>query len=188
MQKVGAIVSPPNLVTASRLPLAASVWIAPGTTWFVAMVLTLAAATDVVDGWLARMLAKKQDARRARAAEMGAWLDPMCDKIFIVSVAAAVFVAERPPLGIMFLILTRELVLVPLVIIYRATPGLRGWLRYDFHAGQIGKLATVTQFFALGAVIAAPAYIEPLAYAAAGTGALAAANYIRRAQAIINRR
>ncbi|HET6612830.1 MAG TPA: CDP-alcohol phosphatidyltransferase family protein [Kofleriaceae bacterium] len=179
------MVSPPNLVTATRLPLAASVWIAPGSTWFVAAVLTLAAASDVIDGWLARLLARRRP--DPGAARVGAWLDPMCDKIFMLSAATAIFVSLRPPLLIILLIITRELILVPLVVLYRLVPGVHARLGYDFSADATGKIATVTQFCALGAIIADPTFSRPLAIAAGATGTFAAATYLRRVQATLHR-
>ena len=57
------------------------------------------------------------------------------------------------PLWLLALIVTRELLQLPMVLVYRVIPTLRHWLRYDFRASPLGKAATVTQFLAIGALV-----------------------------------
>ena len=177
----------PNLLTLSRLPLAALVWVAPGEPRLVIPVMVAAAITDVLDGRFARAIRGYRErhgrpvGNLAEAGAIGAWLDPLCDKTFVLSVVAAVFVATSPPLWVVGLIGAREIVVVPLAVGYRAVPGLRQRMRFDFRAGPLGKLATVTQFVAVGALLLAPAWSRELAWAAGVSGALAALVYLRRA-------
>lgn len=137
--------------------------------------MALAGLTDVLDGWLARRLRRKEGREGERDA--GAWLDPFCDKIFVLSALAAVASAVRPPLWILVLIAARELAQVPLLGLLR----LRGVLRsYDFRAAFVGKLATVLQFAAVAALLLRHPSQTALAVAAGVVGLAAAVFYAVR--------
>ena len=111
----------------------------------------------------------------------GAWLDPICDKLFVGAVLAAIIVKRHPPPLIIALILTRELAQLPLGIAYRFIPALRSWLRYDFRASLLGKAATVAQFLAIAALILDHPSNATFAVIAFGLGIAALADYMRRA-------
>ncbi len=169
----------PNLLTLSRLPLAAIVWADPLNPALVLPLMAIAGLTDVADGWLERRLRRKRgqsgDVRTA-----GAWLDPLCDKAFVISVIAAILVARRPPLWIPALIASREILQLPQVALYLLWPGLRERLRYDFRAAVVGKAVTVLQFLAVGALLFDHPSLVPLAAACGVMGACAAVLYFRR--------
>jgi phosphatidylglycerophosphate synthase len=180
------LMSAPNLLSLSRIPLGAAFWLVLGATaresvWAFA-VMAAAALTDVLDGHLAR-----RQARRAGGAEsepgggMGAWLDPICDKLFVAAVLAAIIVHRHPPPLLIVLILTRELVQVPLGVAYRFIPTLHSWLRYDFRASLLGKAATVAQFLAIAALILDHPSIQIFAFIAFALGIAALVDYMRRA-------
>src|SRR4029079_9156188 len=141
------ITSLPNLLSLSRLPLGGVFWVALGTTattrnaLMALGVMALAAGTDVLDGTIARR-------RGVSTSGMGSWLDPICDKPFLGALPAGPHLARRlpraalaglhfergVPLSLLALIVTRELLQLPMVLVYRAIPTLRHWLRYDFRA------------------------------------------------------
>jgi phosphatidylglycerophosphate synthase len=177
----------PNLLTLVRLPMAAAVWLAPGRPEVIIPLLIAAALTDVVDGRVARAIRARRVARGEPAPRLagprgiGAWLDPLCDKVFVASSLAAVAWAVRPPLAVVLMIALRELFLVPLVAVYRIVPNLRGRKRFDLRAGRFGKLTTVAQFAALAALLVAEEMVWPMAMMAAGAGAAAVVVYTRRA-------
>jgi cardiolipin synthase len=172
-----SITSLPNLLSLSRLPLGGLFWVTLGPTTTHALlalgVMTLAAATDVLDGTIARR-------RGASTSGMGSWLDPICDKLFVGAVLAALHFQRGVPLSLLALIVTRELLQLPMALVYRMIPTLRHWLRYDFRASPLGKAATITQFLAIGALVMGwPA--RPLAWGAFGLGIIALTDYVRRA-------
>ena len=116
----------PNLLSLSRIPLGGAFWlvlgpIARGSIWAF-LVLGLAALTDVLDGYLARRQAQRAGGAVEPDGGTGAWLDPICDKLFVAAVLAAIIVRRHPALLIIALILTRELVQLPLGIAYRFIP------------------------------------------------------------------
>jgi len=170
----------PNALSVARLPLGGLFWFAlargPEHVELPFGVLAAAAVTDVLDGWFARR-------RGADPAGIGSWLDPICDKIFVGSVLVALYVQRRAPLGVLALIVTRELLQLPMVLVYRTSATLRRWLRYDFRASILGKGATVVQFLAVSALIidVSQAVAWRLALLAFVFGLLALADYVRRA-------
>ena len=135
----------PNLLTLLRVPLAALIWLAPRSPAWLLALMVVAAVSDLLDGWFAR---------RAGAAEdgVGAWLDPLCDKAFILSVLVAVWVTRQPPLWMALVASLREVVLLPLVIARFTVPRLRqGGI--PWRAMLLGKATTVMQFALFAAVL-----------------------------------
>jgi phosphatidylglycerophosphate synthase len=172
----------PNLMSLSRIPLGGLFWfvLARGSSSPVVplVVLAVAAATDVLDGAVAR--------RRhgVNPPGVGAWLDPICDKLFVGAVLVALYAQRRAPLSTLALIVTRELLQLPMALLYRTSVTLRRWLHYDFRASWLGKAATVAQFLAVSALVLAHPMATALAEVAFALGLLALADYIRRAVAI----
>src|SRR4051794_1401386 len=88
------LLSLPNLLSLSRLPLGGIFWVAlgpgnprppPARAVAALGVMSVAAVTDVLDGYIARR-------RGADLAGAGSWLDPVCDKLFIGAVLAALHI------------------------------------------------------------------------------------------------
>jgi len=172
-----AFLTLPNLLSLARLPLGALFWVALGPTrahapWALG-VMVAAAATDVLDGTLARR-------QGTDLAGVGSWLDPICDKLFVGAVLAALHFERGVSYGTLALIVARELIQLPMSIVYHVVPSLRRWLRYDFRASILGKAATIAQFLAIAAlVLDLPARL-PI-YLAFGLGIIALVDYCRRA-------
>lgn len=136
----------PNLLSLVRVPMAGLVWLAPANEVFVLSLMAAAALSDLLDGWVAR--------RRGHPGDgMGAWLDPLCDKIFVVSTLAALLVTFTPPAWLVALAATREVVLFPLVLARFLWPRLRR-AAIPWKALVLGKAATVLQFAVVLAVLA----------------------------------
>ena len=175
-----SITSLPNLLSLSRLPLGGVFWVALGPTPTMTNavlaigVMALAAVTDVLDGTIARR-------RGMSTAGMGSWLDPICDKLFVGAVLAALHFERGVPLWLLAVIVARELMQLPMVLVYRAFPTLRHWLRYDFRASHLGKAATIVQFLAIGSLVMGWTAAIPFAWGAFGLGLVALADYVRRA-------
>ncbi|HET6147190.1 MAG TPA: CDP-alcohol phosphatidyltransferase family protein [Polyangia bacterium] len=186
----------PNLLSLSRIPLGVAFWFALGASAALVSgafaILALAALTDVLDGYLARRLAARAVGGTGGAVEpgggVGAWLDPICDKLFVASVLAAILVRRQPPIWVLMLIVSRELVQLPIGVVYRFLPALRSWLRYDFRASVLGKGATVAQFIAIAALILGHPWIRLFAFLSFVLGIAALVDYFRRALAIGKRR
>ncbi|HEU4726905.1 MAG TPA: CDP-alcohol phosphatidyltransferase family protein [Kofleriaceae bacterium] len=158
-----------HAVTLSRIPLAVALWEAWGDpAWSVAL-LVLAGITDTADGRIARW-AKRQG---RGGPDIGGWLDPAVDKLFVAIVLSAFWV-HTGALAAIALVGARELVLVPLTAIYIARRAPHRPLRAD----RLGKLATVAQFIALCVMAVAPTSALPAAAVAGVLGLVAAGHYV----------
>jgi phosphatidylglycerophosphate synthase len=154
------------LFVANRLPLAL-------------VVLVLAGVSDVLDGWAAR--------RRASADEMaephrGDWLDPFCDKVFVAAMLTGIYVVHHPPIPLLLMIVTREVLQVLSLAVYRLSPSLRRGVQYNYRAHPVGKATTVTQFATALALMLDHPLAIPLALASALLGLVTVVVYLNRAR------
>ena len=162
-----------HALTLSRIPLAIGLWFAWGNTAWSLVLLGLAAISDAADGRVARR-AKRLG---ATGPDIGGWLDPMADKIFVAVVLAAIWVHAAAPgraFSLVVLIGARELVLLPLVAVYLA----KRVPHPAFRADVLGKAATVAQLIALCVIVVAPDHAVPGAVVAAILGVAAAVHYV----------
>jgi len=164
-----------NVLTLSRVPFGIAFWFVIHRPIWALAVMIVGGATDLVDGAVARR------SGQAGRNGLGAWLDPVCDKFFVLSMVAALLPVWRPEPWIVVAIVAREIVVVPLALAYRLLPGVRQRISYDFRAGRPGKLATVAQFAALTAILFGSGVLPWLAALAGIVGLAAAGDYIRRA-------
>jgi cardiolipin synthase (CMP-forming) len=153
-----SLFSLPNLLSLSRLPLAAAFALADGTQARVAL-LSAASLTDLLDGWLAR---------RGQVTRLGTLLDPIADKTFVF-VALSVFLFH----GVLstrdyFIILSRDVAAAIGFLVAYLTPGLDPG---TFRARWSGKIVTVLQLTALLVLVVRPpllsALMPPIAVASA---------------------
>ena len=162
-----------DVVTALRLPLAALFPFVQRPAWQLAIV-GAAAATDFVDGILAR---------RFGESRVGAVLDPIADKAFMVS--AFVTVASRG------LLEWYELLGVLLRDLLAAMGFVGSWLLrrpVALPARAGGKAVTVAQLLTLVAFIAASPLVRPLAWATAAIAVYATWDYGRAAARVAAQR
>ncbi len=174
----GRFFTPPNLLTLSRPFLGGAVWLVRGNPGAMFGLMAVAGITDVLDGFLAR-----REARRSGGPLLtspGVWLDPLCDKLWIAAVLGAIAVDIRPAWPYLVAILTREILLAPLVTAYRLVPSLRRRRRYDYQTATIGKVTTVAQFLSATALVFRSPFAPVLAAAAGVAGLLAVIHYTRR--------
>ncbi|MCX5787400.1 MAG: hypothetical protein NTX64_02660 [Elusimicrobia bacterium] len=170
-----------NLLTLSRVPMGALIWLRPFDPVYLLSLMALAAATDVLDGWVERRLLERAGRDPDSASTTGLWLDPLCDKIFALSVIAAVMVTRRPPLFLLLLIVAREVIQASVSAAWRLVPAVRARLRPRFRASVLGKAATVAQFCTIAAILTGHPWQVPLALATGGLGISAGTLYVLRA-------
>ena len=163
------LTDPAHLLSVVRLPLAALVWWKPAEPIFLIAILAVAAITDVLDGLVGRRLHPPA----MGTANIGAWLDPVCDKAFMVSAAAAIAVSFHVEPAMIALLLVRDLAMPPLTLLFRLVGGPGLFHGHDFRARWSGKLTTGAQVFTLGAVVVAPAASWPMAIVTAVLGIVA---------------
>lgn len=102
-----------------------------------ALVTFLAAAlTDLFDGLIARMTGQK--------TTLGAWLDPMADKLLLVTMFVMLTLPDvgapnRLPLWFTVLVISRDVCIVATVAVFNLAVGRR-----TFRPSMFGKVATAT--------------------------------------------
>jgi len=165
----------PDLLSLLRVPLGVAFVPLAGRPIAAITILAVAAVSDVLDGWFAR--------RQPQRISWGEWLDPVCDKFFIIAVMTGLYLSLHPSLKLLLPILTRETAILLLFLIYRLVPSLRS-IRYDYRAHALGKAATAAQFVAAGALLFARPAAPYLAALCALLGLLCAGLYAWRGHAL----
>lgn len=104
-------VSLPNLITLARiLSVPVVIWAIASHEMMLAFVLfLLAGVSDAVDGFLAKRFGMK--------TELGAYLDPLADKVLIVSIYVALGITEAVPRWIVILVVSRDVLIVGAIIL-----------------------------------------------------------------------
>lgn len=173
--------SPANLVTLLRIPLAVLPWVFLQDRTLIAVIIAAAALSDGLDGYLARI--REGSLVREPVRRIGAWLDPVCDKIFMVSTLAALWTASFLSFPLVLMIGFREILLGAAVTAAWVVPAWRPHLRHESRASWLGKITTGAQFATLLAALAGHPAAFPMGIASALIGAAAAWHYVRRATA-----
>lgn len=137
----------PNFLTFARLAaLPFLVMAILGGRHWVALVIFLAAAvTDIVDGYVAR--------RFAMGSPLGAWLDPIADKLFLVS-SFVVFAlpgtptSVRIPIWLLVLTIFRDVFILVICLVLFLALGIRA-----FPPSILGKLTTFLEISTVTAIL-----------------------------------
>lgn len=155
----------PNLLSCSRLVLAAG-FVAAGASEARVGLIGIAAATDFLDGWIAR---------RVRAtSRWGALLDPIADRVFVLTVVGTFLFSGALSTSAYFILLMRDLATAVGFLVARIIP----WLRpVEFKARMLGKVVTVLQLLTLTAVLVLPEAVPTLLGGVAVASVLAIADY-----------
>ena len=160
-----ALVRLPNLLSCSRIVLAGG-FVVFGSSSARVGIIGAAAATDFLDGWLAR--------RVHATSRWGALLDPIADRVFVLTVVGTFLFAGLLSTPAYFILLLRDLATAVGFLVARMIP----WLRpVQFKARIAGKLVTVLQLFTLAAVLELPRAVPVLLGAVGVVSALAVADY-----------
>jgi cardiolipin synthase len=137
----------PNLITLARILLVpVLVWaIISGEMQLAFLLFVAAGVSDAVDGFLAK--------RFGMASDLGAYLDPLADKALIVSIYVSLGFAGAIPLGLVILVVSRDLMIVTAVML--------SWLvgrPVAIKPLRVSKLNTAAQIFFAALVLAALAF------------------------------
>ena len=137
----------PNLITIARILLVpVMVWaIAAHEMKFAFVLFLIAGLSDAVDGFLAK--------RFNMTSELGAYLDPIADKVLIVSIYVALGITEAIPRWLVILVVSRDLLIVGGITL----PWILG-NPITVKPLLVSKLNTVAQILFAGLVLAAAAF------------------------------
>lgn len=135
------------------------------------VLLFVAGATDALDGYLAR--------RFDWTSRLGAYLDPVGDKLLLVSVYVTLGLRETVPVWLMGLVLGRDALILGLVAVAFWLTSVR-----SFPPSLLGKLSTVVQVMAGLAIVAGHAYfpretaaVDGIAIPAVATATIASGSH-----------
>jgi cardiolipin synthase len=148
------------------------------------IVFGVAGLTDAFDGLLAR--------RSGQKSNLGAWLDPMADKLlavstFVVLTVPGLGLANRLPIWLTVLIISRDVVIVATVAVVNLAVGKR-----TFRPSIYGKIATA--IYMLTAIAALffnylgyhSLIVDLFVYASLAITLISSLHYIRHAARIID--
>ena len=138
-----------------------------------ALLVFVAGWTDALDGFLAR--------RFAWTSRTGAYLDPIADKLLLISAYVALAMQGAAPVWLMWLVLGRDALILGMVAIAFAFTTVR-----SFPPSLWGKLSTIAQVFTALALIVLRAFVGSrqagfeafIIYATAAITALSGLHYI----------
>jgi cardiolipin synthase (CMP-forming) len=101
----------PNLITLGRILLVpVVVWaISSGQMWIAFVLFLAAGVSDAVDGFLAK--------RFGMTSELGSYLDPLADKVLIVSIYVALGINGVIPGWLVILVVSRDIMIVGAVML-----------------------------------------------------------------------
>lgn len=162
----------PSLISFARVPLAVAFPFVHARPWAALGVLAASGLSDVLDGWWAR--------RFGQATATGAVVDPITDKIFVLTVVVTLVLAgDLSPVAVL-LLSTREIGELPLVLWLASSRSARRKRKEHPKANAPGKLATALQFAAVGAALFHWRFTPALVGVTAAAGAVAAVVYWSR--------
>jgi cardiolipin synthase len=179
------VLTPANQMTLLRMLLIPGfvIFVIYGRLGLAMIVFLVAAVTDALDGVLARLSNQK--------SSLGAWLDPMADKLLLVSTFVVLSIpglglANRLPIWLTVCMISRDIVIILTVIIVNLAIGRR-----TFYPSIFGKIATAT--YVVTAVAAMffnyrgyhSELVDVLIYASLVITAVSSLHYIWHARRII---
>ena len=153
-----------DLLTASRIPLAIAFPMVHSTGWRLA-ILAVAGGTDMLDGVLAR---------RFGSSRLGVFLDPVADKLFMVSAFGVVLYSGALAVYEVVGVLLRDIgaAIAFAVVTIRRNPA-------SLPARAGGKAVTMCQTLTMVAFVLGSPLLRPLAWATAAVGLYAIWDYNR---------
>lgn len=154
----------PNLLSLARFPLAAAFVVVENAGARVVL-LVVAALSDLLDGWLAR---------RGGTTKVGALLDPIADKTFVLAAISTLLWSGGLTVRDYFILLSRDFAIAIGFVVAYFMPGLDP---ADFKSRWPGKVVTVLQLLALLSLLAWPALFPYLVPLVAVASAWAIADY-----------
>jgi len=171
------ILNLPNLLALSRILFAPlMLWLLTGRdssifdgihpSWLdysAALVFVIASVTDGFDGFIARAWNQQ--------STLGAILDPLADKMLMLSAFLGLMIIDRANVWAVYLILTREFFITG-IRVAAASKGL------DIKASVWGKIKTLLQMFAIGFATMKWPYAELLLWLAVGMTLYSGFEYI----------
>ncbi|MBM4187911.1 MAG: CDP-alcohol phosphatidyltransferase family protein [Gemmatimonadetes bacterium] len=156
-----------DLFTFARIPLAVLFVVIDSAPWRIA-ILWVAGISDFIDGFLAR---------RYGSSRLGAFLDPVADKVFTISAFGVVLASGSlqwwETVAVLFRDLAATLAFL-LTVVFRRPAAIEARLG--------GKLVTIGQLLALLAFLLESPLLRPIVWVTGTLAVVAVADYVRVAR------
>lgn len=136
----------PNILSLVRIPLGVTFLAVHDARWLAAIV-AAGAATDLLDGYLARVT--------GRTSELGALLDPFCDRIFVFLALVSLLPSDRLDWAGFLILILRDVFTGGVFLVAR----LAGQ-HHPFHSRQGGRVTTALQVVALFTLLFFPTHAK----------------------------
>ena len=138
----------PNFITIARILLVpVIIWLLISDEFKLAfLVFVIASATDAIDGALARATHTQ--------SEVGAYLDPLADKLLLVSTFTALGITKEIPTWLVITVISRDVLIIGGLML--------AWFMdkpVKVHPLWVSKVTTVSQLFFVGLVLVQLAYV-----------------------------
>jgi len=177
--------TPANQLTLLRMLLipAFVLLVIYGQLGYALLVFALAGVTDALDGLLARAAHQK--------TSLGAWLDPMADKLLLVSTFVVLSIpglglANRLPIWLTVCMISRDVVIVLTVIIVNLALGPKTFLPTIFGKIATGLyMATATAAMFFNYLGYHSVIVDVLVYASLAITAISSLHYIWHARRVV---
>ncbi len=137
-----------NLLSLSRIPLGV-VFVGVSDPRLMATLVALAAATDVLDGFIARV--------SGTVSHIGLLLDPLCDKLFVLLALSAFLAGESLDWAAFLILILRDIFTAGSYFLARLIGRV-----VPFRPRWAGKIATGLQLLTLLALLFLPEYVPLL--------------------------
>lgn len=160
----------PSVLSLARIPLAVAFPFVVLRPHVALAVLCASAASDLLDGFLARRLGQE--------TPIGAVVDGLTDKLFVLSVGVSLWATGRLSILALLLLGVRDVGEMAALAVWRIRHGRRP--DEELRANLLGKITTVLQFATVVVAIEVLPGVLPLAVASSVVGAAAAFTYHRR--------
>ncbi|MEN8144674.1 MAG: CDP-alcohol phosphatidyltransferase family protein [Gemmatimonadota bacterium] len=135
-----------NILSLSRIPLGI-LFLAFSDQFAVALIVAAGALTDLLDGWIARIT--------GTTSEIGALLDPFCDRIFVLLGLISFLPTGHLDWAGMLVLILRDLYTGGVYLVQRVAGRL-----VPFQSRPLGKITTALQILALFTLIFRPELIN----------------------------
>jgi phosphatidylglycerophosphate synthase len=138
----------PNLISLSRLALAAAFALLKGTNQRL-LIVAAAGVTDFLDGYLAR--------RGGTASKWGALIDPIADRFFVFTAVCVLLFDDVLATWQYAILISRDFMTAVGFLTARVIPWLR---KVRFRSRMSGKVVTVLQLATLAVVFVLPDFLN----------------------------
>ena len=134
MNRTGIVLNLPNILTLARILITPIfiICLIKGAYQMALLVFTLAGVTDGLDGLLARLLDQK--------TSLGAFLDPIADKLLLVSAFVTLAVQGAIPAWLTVVVISRDVLIIIGIAILEVNK-----VAYQIKPSMVSKCTTVAQ-------------------------------------------